>query len=671
MRPLLLSVALLCTIVASAQFTRKSYSFGGNTIWFYEYRTPGLPASYKYTTIISLGGVGQQGDGSLQSMQDHLAEDGLPLLVKNGMTLKFNINGQDHGFLLLVPQLSLSYSQWQDFYTDGMIDYATKYTNFNPGVLTDPNKIFLTGFSLGGGGCWKYLTSSLAQASKLAGVIPCYASDDGNHSNLCLTQQGKVAVWAFHSDGDQLISSNVTRTYINQINSCNPLILPARATIFPDGAHGGWNDRVYSDTTDKWHNPNIYEWMLGVSRTIDANNNQFPVNNARIKRLTDLGQNLTLTVPVRTGDIILDGSTSFDPDDIISEYQWTRISGPTTYFTNYAIDGNGHATSEQPVATIVNAPNGYSDWMDLGTYTYRLTVKDYKSQTVSVNVNLTVQLPASGNALPGAYIEDKIIYAPATSVGYGVLEKDWDGTIAQRQWRQVSGPSTLTFSNPQGNGTNVDGFVAAGTYQIEYKVTDNQGGVGSHIATVTKLGVLPVTFSYFKGKSFNGHNVLSWATTSEINNDRFELQRSTDGASFNAIGTIAAKANAGGSEYSYDDAPAPGGTAYYRLKQIDKDGRATLSKVVRLNNSDRAIAIEKYPNPANSILTVTVEGNTSKTIGVAIADMQGRIVKQYQWNKENLLIRKDISIGDLQNGLYQLIVSFGDGRKDVSGFVKY
>jgi hypothetical protein len=678
MRPLLLSVMLLLTFVASnAQFTRKSYNYNGTTIWFYEYRTPGLPASYKYTTIISLGGVGQQGDGSVQSMQDHLAEDGLPKLVKNGMTLKFTIAGQQHGFLLLVPQLPLSYSQWDNLYTDGMIEYATNtYNSGNPSVQIDPNKIFLTGFSLGGGGVWKYISSTTGQASKLAGALPSYGSNDGNHSNMCVAQQARVAVWAYHADGDQLISSNITKQYINEINACSPLI-PARATIFPDGAHGGWNDRMYSDTTGKWHDPSIYEWMLGVSRSINAVSNQVPVNNALAKRLTDVGTSITINSPIFIKDIRLDGSASFDPDDIITDYQWTKLSGPETYFTNYTIDGNGYPTSEQRIATIVNYSNGGADWMQDGTYTFRLVVKDYKGQSASKNVSVIVQTPA-GNLPPGLYMEDKNIGASTTSLFYEYdgktfAERDIGGFISQRAWRQVSGPSTLSFTNPTQASTTINGFANSGIYQVAYKITDDGGASTERIVNIIKAGgaVLPVTMSYFKGKNLNDHNLLSWATTAEINNDRFEILRSNDGVGFTLLGTIAGTNNHGGSAYNFDDATPLKGANYYRLKQIDKDGRSSLSKVVRIDNTHRTIAIERYPNPANSILTVTVEGNTSKNIGVSIADMQGRIVEQQQWKKENLLLRKDISVAKLQNGLYQVILTFDDGRKEVASFVKY
>jgi hypothetical protein len=675
MRPFLLSVALLLTIVANAQLTRKSYVFNGTTIWFYEYRTPGLPAGYKYPVIISLGGDGQKGDGSVNDMSMNLAGDGLPYLINHGFTMKFNLNGQQHGFIVVAPQLPKTEGGWPEVYTDGMINYVKSQYGTGQPVLIDPNKIFLTGFSLGGGGTWKYITSSAARAANIAGAIPISGNGDYNSANFCLVEQNNVPVWAFHSNSDPLIPSSNTTFAINGINACSPLTVPARSTIFPDGSHGSWNERVYADTTDLWHNPNIYEWMLRMSRTINPATNQPPMGVGLVKRLANQAQNLVLEVPVRTVDVRLDATGSTDPDDLIAEYLWTR--GSET-FPLYFIDPNyGYllTPAPRPVVTLTNNPNGFSEWVEPGTYNYTLQVKDYKSQVSTVNVSLTVQRNAT-NSQPGAYIDNDNVILPSTqhTVTLFGKDKEWDiaagDDIDTRNWRLVTGPGTVNITNNQ-RSADISGINVPGVYTFEYKVTDRRGGVGSGLGTVTLLAPLPITLSYFKGKNLNGNNQLSWATTSEINNDRFELLRSTDGVNFVVAGTVAANGNSSGGEYSFVDTKALKGTNYYRLKQVDKDGKSTLSKVIRIDNTNRTFVIEKYPNPANSILTVTIEGNTSNTIGVSIADMQGRIVEQQQWKKENTLLKKDISVAKLQSGLYQLIISFVDGKKEVTGFIKY
>ena len=209
-----------------------------------------------------------------------------------------------------------------------------------------------------------------------------------------------------------------------------------------------------------------------------------------------------------------------------------------------------------------------------------------------------------------------------------------------------------------------------GTYQFQYSATNTFGETGSDILTITKLAALPVTYAYFNGQNAGAKNVLSWATTVEVNSDRFDVQRSTDGVSFNTIGSINSKGGASLTTYSFDDNNAPTGIAYYRLSQVDKDGRSSLSSVVSLNNRRTGVYIEKYPNPVHDNLTVTVQGSINGSVQMIVADMQGKAIIQQHWQKDIPALKKIVGVGSLQNGVYQMIITIGQ-EKQVSSFVKY
>jgi hypothetical protein len=99
-----------------------------------------------------------------------------------------------------------------------------------------------------------------------------------------------------------------------------------------------------------------------------------------------------------------------------------------------------------------------------------------------------------------------------------------------------------------------------------------------------------------------GKNILTWATGNEINSQSFEIERSRDGATFQAIGTVQALGKAG--NYTFTDAEPVNGTNYYRLRQIDFDGTETLSKIVSIERNDAINRVKVYPNPVSSLLTV-------------------------------------------------------------------
>src|SRR5690606_9784477 len=119
----------------------------------------------------------------------------------------------------------------------------------------------------------------------------------------------------------------------------------------------------------------------------------------------------------------------------------------------------------------------------------------------------------------------------------------------------------------------------------------------------TFLGsVLPVSGLYFKGTNRDKDNLLEWATANEVNTKEYRVERSFDGQSFAGIGQVKASGNSSGnSSYQFTDYGVDRlgeSVMYYRLAQIDVDGRTNLSNVIRLNyTSNNLPKTIVYPNP--------------------------------------------------------------------------
>ena len=113
--------------------------------------------------------------------------------------------------------------------------------------------------------------------------------------------------------------------------------------------------------------------------------------------------------------------------------------------------------------------------------------------------------------------------------------------------------------------------------------------------------------------------------------------------------------------------------SYYRLNQVDKDGKSALSDVVTINNGNaaRGYTISAFPNPVKDNLSVLINGNLYGHLQVVVTDMQGRVVLSRQWTKTQSALRASLPTGGLQSGLYQLVLVGSDGNKQTSGFVKY
>ncbi len=128
---------------------------------------------------------------------------------------------------------------------------------------------------------------------------------------------------------------------------------------------------------------------------------------------------------------------------------------------------------------------------------------------------------------------------------------------------------------------------------------------GADKVQFSNCSVLPLQFLAFAA-SINTQKIvqLVWQTTNEINTQYFEVQRSINGKDFAVIGTLASANRSGVNSYVFDDTNPLSGIAYYRLQQIDKDGRFTYSNIVSVNNI-RTANIATYPNPASNSIVIT------------------------------------------------------------------
>lgn len=188
---------------------------------------------------------------------------------------------------------------------------------------------------------------------------------------------------------------------------------------------------------------------------------------------------------------------------------------------------------------------------------------------------------------------------------------------------------------------------------------------------------LPVLLTEFKGERKGNLINLSWSTLSEQNNKEFELQRSADGTNFSSLAFIASKAtggtNVGQLNYSFDDVRPFVANNYYRFKQTDKDGKATMSNIVLIKAAKVATLqlSSIYPNPATSVLNVVVVTPENNRINLVVTDMTGKIIMQQVAainSGSNYLL---LNVAKLAAGSYTVKAICDDGCETaVSSFIK-
>lgn len=117
---------------------------------------------------------------------------------------------------------------------------------------------------------------------------------------------------------------------------------------------------------------------------------------------------------------------------------------------------------------------------------------------------------------------------------------------------------------------------------------------------------LPVEWLSFEASAQNGGTQLSWSTATETNNDYFEILRSIDGEHYETIGKTEANGTTSFEiRYEFfDDSPVEG-INYYKIKQVDNDGKYSFTHVESVN-IDKRFSI--YPQPVNTGSSFIIEG---------------------------------------------------------------
>ncbi|MCP3103663.1 hypothetical protein LZ198_32745 [Myxococcus sp. K15C18031901] len=240
--------------------TEKSVTSNNKVIYYYE----SLPRGYntdpnrKWPVLVFHHGIAEKG-AIPETLPNVL---GNMTLIRDNAPLEFDINGVTESFIVLIPQLHDNYSDWQDFFTQAMIDTA------KANLRVDADRVYLMGFSLGAFHTWSFPQRSDANASQIAAIVPfsggrIYSANGA--SQVCRLATKNVPVWTFHAVDDHTVAVGTTDSAVNALNACSPAPAPApRYTRPATGDHWiiGWGA---SPTQPE--GSNIYRWMLQNRRS--------------------------------------------------------------------------------------------------------------------------------------------------------------------------------------------------------------------------------------------------------------------------------------------------------------------------------------------------------------------------------------------------------------------
>lgn len=340
-------------------------------------------------------------------------------------------------------------------------------------------------------------------------------------------------------------------------------------------------------------------------------------------------------------------------------------------------DGKQHYTTSTSgvcvACSVSNPANATGNPNDKATISEGVGVADW--------VNMTLDLNGTGNAgnragmiIGNSSLLDATALGRMTLITYDaagkVLETASGSSVLQANVLP-DGRQTISFNTTQNFakvGIQIAGLAsAASNTDIYYAFTDSSNGA---LTIVSPTGPLPVVLTSFGVRRLAGTGAaqISWATATEQNSASFSVERSANPAEgFVVIGQVAAGTSTVGRSYTLQDpaAATQAGILYYRLRQVDVDGHATLSAVAVLAAAPTQAGFTLYPNPAPATAQeVTLGTSTALAAGytVNLYSGVGQLLSSSVVDGAAGTAALTIRTAGLAAGLYHVVLRDGAGH---------
>lgn len=330
---------------------------------------------------------------------------------------------------------------------------------------------------------------------------------------------------------------------------------------------------------------------------------------------------------------------------------------------NFTIGARNEAHVNGPVAVSLSNAIGNRLYPIGSKGRYRPVILDnsnFSSEggTESIMVSLIEGAPPARTLPAGISKVSELRYYRITRTGTPNA-LDFVITLPYLEDDGVTDPNNLTIAKDNGAGAWED-IGGTPTGAVPGTIQSNEFATFSDFVLADKTGSsnpLPVTWLSFTAKKQNANAQLDWRTAGEVNCSLYEVERSSNGLAFKRLGTVTCSNTTGNQNYRFTDAAPGTGTYYYRIKQVDTDGRFEYSAVQQVHFG-KANLITVYPNPATNLLLINGLQQNSE---VNLYDATGRTVLQMRSSQPAV----QLQVGHLPAGTYQLAITTPSGERVV------
>ncbi|MFZ1530145.1 MAG: T9SS type A sorting domain-containing protein [Ferruginibacter sp.] len=445
--------------------------------------------------------------------------------------------------------------------------------------------------------------------------------------------------------------------------SCNPLYFVSSGGLtYFVGAVSGFGNELYRTDGSESGTMITKDMLPGTGSSVNGWVHPFDGNVLYAGTVAGFGSELCLSDGTEAGTVML---KDLNPD--------AGGSGPSKF-----------ATLNNEAFFIATDGTGYKLWKTDGT----------AAGTISIfNIGLTPfnsAVVASGNTLfyiaKNATNGTELWKTDGTAAGCTLVKDITPGTADSymHSLTPIGGGKIIFTAYTAANGEEpwISDGTSAGTFMlqdVEPGINDSYPGRytiagdklyavittianGDELWVANNLVTLPLHFISFSAQKCNNNVCLQWETAHEQNVSHFEIERSEDGINFTRINNEPAK-NKSVNNYSTIDNRLPAGKSslYYRLKQVDTNGKSGFSTVetIKLSNSGQ---ISIYPNPVKDVINIV---NWKEVQLVQLTDVAGKTVKHWQ-----NLSSPSLSANNIAPGVYFIRMKLIGGNTLTNKIIK-
>ena len=359
----------------------------------------------------------------------------------------------------------------------------------------------------------------------------------------------------------------------------------------------------------------------------------------------------------RTGTTTTGTNPGFNIDDVV--YRATPYKVETTLSSSYAYDAPAlsynvfKSTNNKAMLIFKNGPSAIpalkATISDAGTTQATVT-------TAGGTFNRAKKVfKLSQTSVDNSSLDSIILYYTASELAVWGVNNIPNLKVLQA-FDGVDIYSTLNVTNSVILTPTVDSSRKVSDSVYTFKVFTK--GLGSFMI-VDPATNLPLKMLTFKGALKENAVHLDWTTANEYNTGGFEVERSTDGEIYTALGWVNSLGSAALNSYTYtDNSVVKGNKYYYRLKQVDKDGKFVYSSIVIVAYLSDKNWVNVYPNPVKDNLFIQRQNGSYSNTSIVITDVSGKVVFQ---NNSTLSTTLKVETANWSNGVYIIKLNSNEG----------